>query len=382
MSIEIEIKPIEVDSDSLYRTQKVRFNSEKKIITPAKSIPLDRLKLANHLNPNSRQLNEIFKRFDAKQIKLANEDNSKSHDLEVWFNSQKSKVEEETVTFCFIDFNEKRIPTDEEIEFMTDIEYCNSDITTIPFINHINKPKQSEISYEAYKTYVGSAIEIIEQLNKKAIMGVIPKLAPKNVADLLDFYRNKGINSFAIDLDGSNPISANLRIFKVLKVLKKMNLLDNSYLHGHNVGMRVNKMADVIPAKDILCFGLGLNSLGEKRKIFIPNRVFMEYIKLNPLNKYRLFDKKNYGYWKEVSHENIKEMLPEDCSLDRSLFNNLSQRDYLQRIFNAEQLALEAHQLRNIINEDPHSSLEYIKNKKYVLQDDIKVIEKGKSKIK
>jgi len=36
-------------------------------------------------------------------------------------------------------------------------------------------------------------------------MGVIPKLARKNVPDLLTFYESKGINSFALDLEGSKP---------------------------------------------------------------------------------------------------------------------------------------------------------------------------------
>jgi len=31
-----------------------------------------------------------------------------------------------------------------------------------------------------------------------------------------------------------------------------MEILDSSYIHGHNVGMRVNKAIEVIPAKDVL----------------------------------------------------------------------------------------------------------------------------------
>lgn len=382
MSDEAKIRQLEVASNSLYRTQTIRFTSNKSITTPTKTIPLDKIKLKHSLNSESRQLNEIFKRFSAQQIKEANEDNDKFHKLETWFNSQKNKIPDNTSTLCFLDFNEKRIPTNEEIEFITDISYCNSDITSIPTINHFNIPKQEEIAFEDYKKYLENVIQVIDQLNNKPIMGIIPKLAPKKVEELLCFYQEKGINCFALDLAGSNPISASMRIFKVLKILNKMRTLDNSYIHGHNVGMRVNKTVDVIPAKDILGFGIGLGSLGEKRTIFRPNPAFISYIQTNPMNKFRLFNKEDYGYWKSISVEELEKVYPKDSALPIKLFNNPSQMNYVQKVFNAEQLALESHIIKKIISETPDKSLSYVRKKRHVAQDDIKLLEKGQKKIK
>lgn len=385
MSAELDVKTVNIDSNSLYRTQRIKFSSVKTLTTPTKSIPLDILNLRLHtLNPKSIKLNEIFKRLNAEQIKEANENSTKYQQLENWFNAGTNKIKDGTVTFCFLDFDEKRVPTTEEIEFMTTLAYCNSDITTIPTISHFNMIKQSEITYDSYKNYLNSAIGIIEQLNKKPIMGVIPKVAPKQIEDLFDFYQKKGINSFSLDLAGSNPIRASLRIFRILKTLNKMKLLDQTYLHGHNVGMRVNKIADVIPAKDILGFGLGLNSLGEKHTKFTPNRSFIEYVKTNPQNKFRLFDKENYGYWKDVSTTQLSQMWPNDSGLNMQMFRSPTRATNLklQKIFNAEQLALESHHLGAILNEETDKSLGYVKNKKYIDGDDIKLIEKGKDKIK
>lgn len=379
MKIETRVKTEEVDSNSLYRTQKVRFTSEKSITTPTKSIPLDRIKSSDGLNRNSRQLNEIFKRLTAKQIKEANEDNNKFHQLEIQFNSQKNKVIEGTTTFCFIDFNEPRMPTDEEIEFMTDLAYCNSDITTIPTINHFNRPKQTEITFEDYKKFLEKAIESIEQLNHKPIMGIIPKFAPKRTGELLEFYQNKGINAFSIDLAGSNPISSYLRIFKVLKSLKKRKILETSYIHGYNVGKRVNKTENIIPAKDILGFGIGLDSLGEKRAPFKPNRAFLEK---GPSNKFTLFNKKGYGYWKDISPEKVPEVFPKDSELPLERFRNCKKPYELQRVFNAEQLALEAHNLRKLIREESDEALGYVKKKKNVEGSDIRLLETAQKKIK
>ena len=71
MSITTQVKTLEVDPNSLYRTQKIRFTSDKSILTPTKTIPLDKLNIASPLNNKAKQLNEIFKRFGAKQIKEA-----------------------------------------------------------------------------------------------------------------------------------------------------------------------------------------------------------------------------------------------------------------------------------------------------------------------
>lgn len=379
MSIDTDVKTLEVDSNSLYKTQKIKFSSSKSITTPTKTIPLDKIRVKDTLNPKSRRLNEIFKRFTENKIKTAYEDAEKFDELETWFNSQMNKVWGKTPTLCFIDFAEKRLPRDDEIEFMTDLTYCYSDISTIPTVSYINKSKQ--IEYDDFKNYLKKTIEIIEQLNNKPIMGIIPKLAPKNVPDLIEFYQAEGINSYALDLAGSNPISSSLRIFKVLKKLNKMKVLEKTYLHGHNIGMRVNKAAGVIPAKDILGFGTGLSSLGEKRTLFKPNRAFLEKVKLDPKNKFRLFNKEDYGYWKSISLEELEKVCPGDCSFSLAEFTKPSQVNYLQRAFNAEQLALESYNLRRVIKRHPEDTLDYVKTKQYVDPDDISLLEKGNKKI-
>jgi len=386
MSVTTEVKTLEVDPHSLYKRQKIKFTSDKHIITPTKTIPLDKIKVMHPLTDKARQLNEIFKRFSAKQIKEADGDSDKYHEIETFFNNQKSKIKQDTATFCFLDFNELRLPTNDEIEFLTDLAYCNSDITTIPTISQFSDSKDSPITYEDYKKYLEKAIESIEQLNHKHIMGVIPKLARKNVPDLLKFYQDKGINTFALDLEGSNPISSRMSIFKVLKTLNKMKILDSCYIHGHNVGMRVNKVVDIIPAKDVLGFGVGLSSLGEKRTEFKPNKAFLSFIQTNPLNKFRLFNKKEYGYWKAISATDLEKVYPSDSSIPVSAFKdaikNVTQFNYIQKVFNSEQLALESYNIKEVIIEDAEKTLDYIKKKKYVTPDDVKVLESGQEKIK
>ena len=386
MSITTQVKLLEKDPNSLYSTQKVKFTSNKSIITPTKTIPLDRLKLRHPLNNKARQLNEIFKRFSASQIKEADEDAVKYNKIESFFNSKMNLIKNDTTTFCFLDFNETRLPTNAEIEFLIDLSYCNSDITTIPTLSKFADSKDSPIKYDHFKKYLGTAIESIEQLNHKPIMGIIPKLSRNNVIDLLGFYHDKGINSFALDLRGSNPITSRMSIFKVLKTLNKLRILDSCYIHGHNVGMRVNKAKNIIPAKDVLGFGIGLNSLGEKRTEFKPNRAFISYIKTNPLNKFRLFNKNDYGYWKAISPTELEKVFPSDSTIPIDVFKDAvkipSRFNYVQKVFNFEQLALESNHLKDIITEDSEKTLNYIKTKKHIASEDVKVLESGQKKIK
>ncbi|HOW29599.1 MAG TPA: hypothetical protein PK685_02910 [archaeon] len=388
MSTTTDIKTIKFDPDSLYRSQRIKFSSSKIITTPTKTIPLDKFNLKQNINPTALQLNEVFKRFTASQIKEANEDCEKEDKVNEFFNSQKNKIKENTATLCILDFNEIRIPTEEEIGFLTAIGYCNSDISVIPTLSHFSDSKSSPINYEDYKKYLDLTIEIIEQLNHKPIMGIIPRLSSKNILDLLNFYHDKGINSFALDLDGRNPVSSSTKIFKILRTLNKQKLLDTSYIHAHNVGMRVNKITDTIPAKDILGFGLGLDSIGEKRKEFKPNKTFIEFIKQNPLNKFRLFNKNDYCYWKTISLSDLKNVYPADSSISFSEFKepvvlrNAALFNKLQYRFNSEQLSIESNNIKKIISEDSENTLKYIKKKKGISTDDIKVIESAPNKIK
>ena len=105
-------------------------------------------------------------------------------------------------------------------------------------------------------------------------------------------------------------------------------------------------------------------------------------IKLNPLNKFRLFNKKDYGYWKAVSAEDLPAIFPEDCRLPIEDFKNSKKPFDLQKVFNAEQLALEAHNIRSVIKEESDKALTYVKKKKYVEDSDIRLLETAQKRIR
>jgi len=380
MSIETKVRTINSDSKSLYKTQQIRFSSNISFTTPSKAIDLSNLKIDQQLNPNSRKLNEVFKRFNASQIHEIETENEAADKLETWFNRQK-KVTADNPTITIAEFDEERLPTEEEIDFLVGTIYPHSDISTIPIISNINKKKKSELEFDKYKKYVQDTIKSIEDLNNKPIMGTVPNLPGKPTKELIKFYLDKGINSFLIDLDGGNPISKSMRLYRILKEIKKNEMHDKCYFFAHNIGNRVNKAAKTVPAKDILGFGLGLNSLGNKHKKFVPNKQFIEFMKLNPKRKFRLFNKEDYGYWKYTSLEEIKDNYPSDSSIPYNTFKDANTPNKMQKLFNEEQMSLETNTITSVVNENPEKSIPYLKTKKNVDATDLKMVEDSIKKL-
>lgn len=172
------------------------------------------------------------------------------------------------------------------------------------------------------------------------------------------------------------------RIRKILISIKSNKPLEECYIHSFNLGIgRPNKIEEVIPAKDILGPGIGFSSIGNKYKKFKPSKQFIEFIKTNPEYKFRLFNKADYGYWRGISQKRIKDIFPKDCKIDQDLFTSYKNKVFLQKLFNAEQMALEAINMRKQINEDPEKFLNYVKGKKHVISDDFEKLRAIKQKV-
>lgn len=394
MTTETKVKHVKKDPNSLYQAKEVRVSSSKHIETPIKAVDVTRLASGYPINSSGRGFNEIFKRFDAKQIKKYLEDPKYSGVLDTFFSRQTPKIDSEQVTACFLEFSEDRFPTKDELEFLVDTAYPYSDITPIPIpaiANRIGEYSTAVFRKKLlsdYIQYVKDAISEINAFNNKPIVGIIPKFPMKRIAELLEIYRKNGINSFAIDLDGSNPMSYRTPIFKILKTLKKDGLLEKSFIYGFNIGYRFNKAQPVIPARDILGFGLGLDSIGDKHKRIRGSEEYFKRLRIlleKQGNKFRLFNKADYGYWREIEEEQLQGIYPKDSRINIRLFSDFKgdyqKRMFIQKLFNSEQLSLEARKLKDMILEDPATPLPYVKKKKYVLQQDITEMEKVNKKL-
>lgn len=386
MSKHIEFKKVFPNEDSLYVTKEFRVNG-KKLTTPIKSLNLSKSNSKLLLNDKIRGINEIYKRFslnkDSKKNSIYNVLNfpEKLNTFNYELNSlvRKTDIGKE-INICFVEYDDTKYPEKKPLEFIVDTAYEYSDITPLPIIPKIpQRIGSDENAFLKYKTFLEESLEIIETLNNKPIMGIVPPVQ-FFISDIVEFYAKKDIDTFVFDFDGKTPLSMHQTIRSFMRSLKHHELLENSFIHSINANQgRFNKDANVVGAKDILSFGLGFDSMGERHKPLKGPKDFFEKLKNREDNKLRLFNKEDYGYYKLSANE-IGEIYPIDSIIEMESFANKNfDMKFLQKSFNSEQIGLESIRLREIINDQ--EALYYLSNKTQVKKEDFKKIAKMKKEV-
>ena len=343
------------DEDLQYRSQEVKANS-KTVVTPVKAIDPSKIHPSVSISKRIECVNELYAGLSKE--KLSNHITGSDSSLIYQLNRVQKKFKNPTkeLQFCFLGFKDESIPTQKEIEYVTDQAYVFSDITPLPMLSNFvgrianittkgNRKvyTPNDTKFGRVKKYLVDAIETIEQLNNKPIMGYIPDYR-YYFDELVKIYANKGINTFYFDAHLSNPntLQGSLRAF--MRELNKHGILEKSFIHMINPGVgRGIKDSSIIPAKDILGFGLGIDSLGDRHMRPILNAAVIENMRKNPDNRSRLFSKNTYGYLKTSEKKEIEAFYPNDSGVDISEFLISDRPDSkIQNAFNVEQLSLES----------------------------------------
>ena len=382
------------DEDLQYRSQRVRANN-KEIVTPIKAIDQSKIDAGVTLSRNVSGLTEIY--FGLTKNKIVNHLQGKDHSLDYSLNAITKKIKnpDKEIKLSFFEYKDDDFPSIKEIGYMVDQAYVYSDITPIPMlsnftervstvttINGKQKFTPNDSKFEKFLAYLDNAIQIIEQRNNKPIMGYIPDYR-YGFPELLDFYVKKGINTFYYDAHGSSPLTVQGTLRTLLRELNVQETLENCFVHMINPNYgRAAKDSSYVPAKDILGFGVGIDSLGEKHIPLRINKQIAEAMKKNPDNRARLFDKNSYGYLKTSDPKLIDQFYPNDSGIDIDYFKTGTKpSSKIQNSFNMEQLALESIKLKDIISKS-QNILKYIEKKKNIKEEDLKILKKFKIKDK
>ena len=271
------------------------------------------------------------------------------------------------------------------IQILRLFQCCQISLTWVSTVTTINEKKKftpNDSKFEKFITYLDNAIQIIEQRNNKPIMGYIPDYR-YGFPELLDFYEKKGINTFYYDAHGSSPLTVQGTLRTLLRELNVQETLENCFVHMINPNYgRAAKDSSYIPAKDILGFGVGIDSLGEKHIPLRINKQIADAMKKNPDNRARLFDKNSYGYLKTSDPKLIDQFYPNDSGIGIDYFKTGTKpSSKIQNSFNMEQLALESIKLKDRISKS-QNILKYIEKKKNIKEEDLKILKKFKIKDK
>lgn len=382
MSNHIEFKKVCPDDDTLYITKELRVNG-KNLTTPIKSLGVNS-KLV--LNDKIKGVNEFYRKFSLDESLKKNSiykvlsSPEKLSDLNYKLNSLVKKTDtDKEINLCFIEYDDIKYPEKKPLEFILDTAYEYSDITPLPIISNIGKRIDSEEKFEKYKKFLEESLEIIDTLNHKPIMGIVPPVQ-FYIKEIVEFYAKKGIDAFVFDFDGKTPLSMHQTIRSFMRSLREQDLLENSFIHSINTNQgRFNKEVNVVGAKDILSFGLGFDSMGERHKPLKGPKEFFEKLKNREDNKLRLFNKEDYGYYR-LGISELEEIYPVDSIIKKESFaNEKSDLRTLQKNFNMEQIGLETVRLRDIITDQEPK--EYLSHKTQVKREDFKKIMKMKKEI-
>ncbi len=384
MASNVKTRDILTAEDSLYKTQKVSIGN-KSFKTPIKGIDLKKSISGVLINAEIRGINEIYRKFKAEGIKRAistNREQEINNELNRLIRKQAS---EEQVNICFIEFDELRLPSKEELEYLTNLAYVHSDITPIPLIPKFSKRKNfTENEFKQYASFVKEAVKTIGVLNHKPLMGIIPLSIPSVFLDsLIDLYISEGINAFCIDYEGASLAGKLTNIRQILKTFKLKKISEDTLVYSLNLASgRFPKDREIVPAKDVLSFGYGFDVLGgthiQKR---LPPEIRAKLLSMKDIinNSVRLFNKEDYGYYKTDKKEIIEKIYPKDSSLPLSFFEQTKKKPNVDKFFNQEQIGLEAVNLRGLIKEE-QKLLGYLSKKLYVEKDDLKRLDKNKQK--
>ncbi len=384
------VKKVEVfsekDPDSLFHKREIRVGKNK-IETPIKAIDLSKV-IKFNLPDKIRGLNYIYRKIgDTKKIGQTwiediKYNPKKESDFTYKNNMLLNKSNEKDINLFFLEYEGRNFPTGQDLGLITNKIHKNSTITSFPIISNlrkrINEGKQK--AFEKYMDFVNECFNEISNLNYNPIMGMVPILTPTYTENLIDYYLNKDINAFCLDFDGRTPSSTSDNITAMLKVIKNYDGdLDEVFITSINLNEgRAGKKAEVIFAKDILSYGFGIDSFGEKHKRlgFKPNPPKLPSSSImveQGINKLRLFNKNDYGYYKSGTLA-LEKMYPKDSIIPLDILKNSlmkSKKDNeIQNIFNIEQQGLEALNIKELISEQEITK--YIEGKKFVKSEDLK----------
>lgn len=355
--------------------------------TPTKTVDPQKCHPLAPISEKAEFVNEMYARLSDKALDrgITGGDHTVSYRL----SAAKSRFRNpgQRLQLCFIEFDTDEMPSHKEIEFATDHAYVNSDITPLPMISDFrdrltnlssnqNTRTPSERKFERFQEYLTDAIDTINQLNNKPIMGYVPDYR-LHFGKFVKLYADEGINTFYFDAHLSNPITLRASLRAFLRELNNQQILEDSLIHMINPGTgRGAKGRSSIPARDVLGFGLGIDSLGERHMSRPLHPKVLEEMQKNPDNRQKLFSKATYAYVRMSSRAELRSFYPRDSGIAASSF--FGTPDYkLQNSFNSEQIALECAHLRGRLK-GPDPMLDYLHGKKDVTDGDVKILKQAK----
>lgn len=386
---QLQVKPLAFDKqdETLYRSKEITIE-KKKIFTPIQSIDTRLITHSSQIATATKGFNEIYRRLETRNNPLRtivlNRKMQDSFNSRIETERNRTDLSKE-MTICILEYAGTNYPVGRELEFILDTAYYFSDIVPLPTVPKITETIDEKTKFDKYQIFLEEMIHFLKSnAHAKPIMGIIPRLAYAFVADLMEFYIDKGINAFYMDFEARNPTTFKQNLIPVFRTLAQHEMAHSSFIYAHNLDAgRFVKATDVINAKDILSFGFGFDAIGRRHKNRKMPKEYWQQLNTLP-NKVRLFNKDDYGYYRILDSRRIREIYPSDSSVPIGIFTrgfsgDVSLLRRYEKLYNTEQLGLEAFRVRQIVKDFVPTM--YLDAKKHVKKKHIKLIKRFRNDI-
>jgi hypothetical protein len=369
--VEAQYNLIAFDKRSFFRFGELKVG-KKRVKTPVKAFDLSKFLPKVSLRYTEPKVNEIYKTFDKGYLSDLIKNNGAQRELNYWFNSLIKKSNKKDVNIFLASYKDEK-PSDTELEFLIATEKSYSDFIVVPAFQELKNADYA--AFEKHMEFLSNFVEKAESFGDKPVMGCIQFDIPfEFIKPLIEFYLSRGVQSFCIDFGGRTPTSLIQNLQQIQRIIYKEEV--TPFVHAFNVNMgRLLRNEPVIPAKDILSYGFGVDSLGNRHIRPRGPKNDDEYwarIRERAKNLFRLFSRATYGYFRVEGQKELKRIYPKDSSIPMSVFTeSIDKKIKAQLLLNSEQIAIETMILREQIEND--NVMDYVSGKRYVAEEIKKV---------
>jgi len=326
--MKLKVKVKNIDEEIMVKNLDLKMGSNTITSTP--------IKAGNYaLNPAS-PINEMYMELKRDKLDKCLKDESEERAL----NNRAKKQLSNHVNFLFVNYTDEKIPESSHMEMLSDLQYSFSDVVITPMFSKLISKLDEDKLLNTFIKLTNEYIQIIEKLNHKSIIGLIPAKIPRQfLGSIVENYYNQDITSFVIDFGGKSADANYTWMRGLFRLLNQYDLIEESFIYSINANEgKFTKNANEIPAKDFISVGFGMDILGLNHvRPNMPSETWKKIKKDRKENTYRLFNKQTYGYVKKK--ESDLKLIGINSRNDLKKNNIIQQYDetlHLQRILNED----------------------------------------------
>lgn len=164
----------------------------------------------------------------------------------------------------FVNYTQLTPLHNKELDALVDLEYVCSEVAVTPCWSGLMKGKVDDGRVDALNQWNAEAIETIERLNNKSIMGVVPsKVHRKLLGNVIKTFVDRDVTLFTIDHMGRSVKSSESWLRALYSELKEYGLMDNTMIYGLNAPEgRLGQKKGKVLAGDFISSAYGLDIIG------------------------------------------------------------------------------------------------------------------------